>query len=42
MKLVLHGATNTTFAAPARPSTRRIVSLPLLTLLGHRIGFASW
>ena len=42
MKLALRGAANAAFAAPARPSTRRIVSLPLLALLGHRIGSTSW
>ncbi len=42
MKLVLRGAANAAFAAPARPSTRHIVSLPLLALLGHRIGSTSW
>lgn len=42
LNLAFRGAANLVFAAPPRPSTRRIVSLPLLALIGHRIGSSSW
>jgi hypothetical protein len=38
----LRGAANLAFSNPPPPSTRRIVTLQLLRLLGHRIASTSW
>jgi len=40
--MILRGAKNMAFAMPPKPQTRRVVTLPLLLTIGHRIGKASW
>jgi hypothetical protein len=41
-KMFLKGAPNAACAALPKPNTRRVVTLPLLQLLGHRIALTNW
>jgi len=40
--MILRGAKNVAFAMPPRPQTRRVVTLPLLLTIGHRISKSGW
>ena len=42
LTLLLTGATRVPWSRPPRPSTRRVVTLPLLITIGHRIASSSW
>jgi len=42
IKMVLKGAANLNFSSPPRPSTRRVIQLPLLLVIGDRIRRTSW
>jgi len=42
VKMCPKGATNLAFSPPPRPSTRRVVQLPLLLIIGDRIRRTSW
>ena len=42
LELIFAGARHMSFSAPPRPNTRRVVTFPLLLILGHRIARAQW
>ena len=42
ISMLLRGASNLQFNSPPQPSTRRVVTLPLLSLLGHKIAGTTW
>jgi hypothetical protein len=42
IKMILRGAANLKFSEPPRPSTRRVIMLPLLLLIGNRIRLTTW
>ena len=42
LTLLLTGATRVPWSRPPRPSTRRVVTLPLLITIGHSIASSSW
>jgi hypothetical protein len=42
LSLILKGASNLQFSQPSKPLTRRIVTLPLLLTIGHRISLTDW
>ena len=42
VELILIGAKNLAIANPPQPNSRRVVTLPLLKLIGHRIAESDW